>query len=54
MLMIFGPRLTSVGEVWLGPVSVQDIWSGLMSVEDVDALTEVMGGKQPCGYVGGR
>ena len=52
--MIFGPRLTSVGEVWLGPVSVQDILSGLASFVDVDAPTEVLGGRRPCGYVGGR
>ena len=52
--MIFNPRPTSVGEVWLGTVSVQDIWSGLMSVEDVDVPNEVPGGLRPCGYVGGQ
>ena len=36
LLMIFGPRPTSVGEIWSGRVSIQDIWSGLKSVEDVD------------------
>ena len=41
LLMIFGPRPTSVGEVWSSLVSVQDIWSGSVSVEDVDAPTEV-------------
>ena len=39
LLMIFGPRLTSVGEVWSGPVLVYGIWSGSTSVEDVDAPT---------------
>ena len=34
--MIFGPRSTYVGKVWLGTVLVQDIWSGLASVEDID------------------
>ena len=52
--MIFGLRPTSVGEVWLGTVSVQDIWSGSISVEEVDAPTEVLEGRQPCGYIGGR
>ena len=54
MLMIFGPRPTSVGGVWSGTVWVQDIWSGSTSVEDLDALTKVSGGLQPYGYVGGR
>ena len=52
--MIFGPRPTSVGEVWSGPVSVQDIWSELASVEEVDAPTDVPGGRRPCDYVGVR
>ena len=38
--MIFVSGLTSDGEVWLGPVSVQDIWSGLVLVEDVNAQTK--------------
>ena len=41
MLEIFGPRPTSVGEVWSGPVSVQGILSVLTSVEDVDTLIDV-------------
>ena len=52
--MIFGPRLTSIREVWLGPVSVQDIWLGSTSVVDVDVLNKVLGGIQPCFYVDGR
>ena len=44
MLEIFGPRPTSVGEVWSGPVSVQGIWSGLTSVEDVDTPIDVREG----------
>ena len=52
MLEVFGPMLMSVGEVWSDPVSVQDIWSGLTSVEDVDAQTKVLGGIQPCDYIG--
>ena len=43
MLDIFGPRPTSVGEVWSGAMSVQDIWSGSTSVEDVDTLIKVSG-----------
>ena len=43
-----------MGEVWLGPVSVQNIWSGLTLVEDVDNPTEVPGWLRPCGYIGGR
>ena len=39
--MIFGPRPTSVGEVWSGSVLVQYIWSGLASVEDFDEPTDV-------------
>ena len=54
LVIIFGPRPTSVGEFWSGPVSVQDIWSGLTSVEDVNAPIEVLGGLQACAYVGGR
>ena len=52
MLETFGLRPTSVGEVWSGPVSVQDIWLVLTSAEDIDALTKVLGGIQPCDYVG--
>ena len=54
MLMIFGPNPTSVGEVWLGMVSVQDILSGLASVEHISAPTKVLGGRRPCGFLGGR
>ena len=42
-MKIFGPRPTSVVEVWLGPVLFQDICSGLTSVEDIDAPIEVLG-----------
>ena len=52
LLDIFGPRPTSVGEVWLGTVLVQYIWSGSTSVEDVDAPAKVPGGILPCDYVG--
>ena len=51
LLMIFFPRPTSVGGVWLGPVSVQDIWSRYKSVEDIDDLNNIPGGIRPCGYV---
>ena len=54
MLMIFGPRPTPVGEVWMGTVSVHDIWLGLTSVEEVDDLTKVPGGLRPCVCVGGQ
>ena len=37
LLDIFGPKLTSVGEVWLGPVSIHDICSGLTLGEDVNS-----------------
>ena len=51
--MIFGPRPTSIGEVWSGMVLVHDILAGLVSVEDINALTKVPGGQQPCGNIGG-
>ena len=54
LLVVFGPSPTSVGKVGSRPVSVQYIWLVSASVEEVDAPTEVLGGRQPCGCVGGR
>ena len=52
LLMIFGPILTSIGEFWLWPVTVQNIWLESTSVEDIDDPNEVHGGLWSCGYVG--